>query len=108
MESISFYIKDVINYISSRWQTTKSKKSNETKSNAIPIKKISEQSTRKESAPTEIVEQNKLDERLRRNALEIKRDIEAEEKEIIDQESRWELPAFLRKKDKNENDQSRS
>ena len=86
----------------------KSKKSNETKSNAIPIKKISEQSTRRESAPTEIVEQNKLADRLRRNALEIKRDIEAEEKEIIDQESRWELPAFLRKKDKNENDQSRS
>ena len=36
--------------------------------------------------------------RVRKNALQIKKEIEAEEKEILDKEKFWEPPAFLRKK----------
>lgn len=36
--------------------------------------------------------------RVRRNALELKKDIETEEKELIAEENKWETPAFLRKK----------
>jgi cell division protein FtsZ len=36
--------------------------------------------------------------RVRKNALQIKKEMEAEEKEILDKEKFWETPAFLRKK----------
>ncbi len=36
--------------------------------------------------------------KVRKNALQIKKEIEAEEKEILDKEKFWETPAFLRKK----------
>jgi len=36
--------------------------------------------------------------RVRKNALQIKKEMEAEEKEILDKEKFWEAPAFLRKK----------
>ena len=42
--------------------------------------------------------ENKIEVKVRRNALEIKKDIEAEEKELIAEENKWETPAFLRKK----------
>ena len=38
--------------------------------------------------------------KIRRNALEVKKDIEAAEKELIAEENKWETPTFLRKKKK--------
>jgi len=46
---------------------------------------------------------SKIEVKIRRNALEIKKDIEAEEKEIIAEEKKWETPAFLRRKLENKN-----
>ena len=42
--------------------------------------------------------ENKIEVKVRRNALEVKKDIEAVEKELIAEENKWELPAFLRRK----------
>jgi len=49
----------------------------------------------------------KIEVKIRRNALEIKKDIEEAEKEIIAEEKKWEPPAFLRRKlIKQDNEQS--
>jgi len=42
--------------------------------------------------------QKEMDSKVRKNALQIKKEIEEEEKEMLEQEKRWETPAFLRKK----------
>src|SRR3989344_265980 len=47
-------------------------------------------------------EQERIAIKVRRNALEVKKKIEEEEKEIISQENRWEMPAFLRRKNGNQ------
>jgi len=35
---------------------------------------------------------------IRRNALQVKKDIEIEEKQMLEKEKEWDLPPFLRKK----------
>lgn len=48
-------------------------------------------------------EQEKVEVKVRRSGLEIQKDIQEEEKEIISQENKWELPAFLRRKNNDQN-----
>ena len=42
-------------------------------------------------------QQEKVDIKIRRNALEVKKAIEEVEKEIMENEDKWETPAFLRR-----------
>ncbi|PJB98500.1 MAG: hypothetical protein CO078_01860 [Candidatus Nealsonbacteria bacterium CG_4_9_14_0_8_um_filter_36_17] len=49
-----------------------------------------------ETSKTDIIKP--VDEKIRKNALQIKREIEEAEKEILEKEKFWETPAFLRKK----------
>jgi hypothetical protein len=39
----------------------------------------------------------------RKNALQVKKEIEMEERAMLEQEKAWEVPAFLRKQKKNQN-----
>lgn len=58
-----------------------------------------------EKTPSEVLTPEKIEVTVRRNALEVKKDIEAEEKELIAEEKKWETPAFLRRKlEKKENE----
>ena len=41
--------------------------------------------------------EKEMSSKVRKNALQIKKEIEEEEKEMLEQEKRWEMPAFLRK-----------
>jgi len=38
---------------------------------------------------------------LRKNAIQVKKDMEQEEKEMLEREKMWDIPAFLRKREKN-------
>ena len=40
--------------------------------------------------------------RVRRNGLQLKKTLEEEEKELLKEEKMWEMPAFLRRKKKND------
>ncbi len=62
----------------------------------VKIKNISPKSAPSESEPS--VEEKKEKQRVRKNALQIKRDKEKEEAEIISKEELWEKPTFLRRK----------
>lgn len=46
---------------------------------------------------------NKIDIKIRRNALEAKKAVEEAEKEIMEDEDKWETPAFLRRSSLNDN-----
>jgi hypothetical protein len=37
---------------------------------------------------------------LRKNAIQVKKEVEREEKEMLEKEKAWEIPAFLRKRKK--------
>ncbi|MDI6591642.1 MAG: cell division protein FtsZ [Patescibacteria group bacterium] len=43
-----------------------------------------------------------LQEKIRKNALQIKREIEEEEKELLKEEEKWDIPAFLRRNNKDD------
>ncbi|HNY97830.1 MAG TPA: cell division protein FtsZ [Candidatus Pacearchaeota archaeon] len=49
---------------------------------------------------TDRTEEKDLKEVVRRNAVELKKEEEKAEKEILDEEQKWDIPAFLRIKDK--------
>ena len=49
-------------------------------------------------APSTRIGKGKKDTKIRRNAIQVKKDIEEEEAEIISREKIWETPTFLRKK----------
>lgn len=47
----------------------------------------------------EIKNEEKIEEKIRRNAVQIRKEIEQAEREILEREKIWEVPAFLRKKE---------
>ena len=57
-----------------------------------PAKEIDDTIKMEDVATAEPTEVN-----LRKNAIEVKKEIEREEKEMLDKEKAWEIPAFLRK-----------
>lgn len=67
------------------------------KSKKIMIKVIPSLSELKKENKLSGIDQNP-EEKTRRNALEIKKEIDAKEKEILEKEAKWDFPAFLRKK----------
>lgn len=61
-------------------------------------KKKTQKKKKKEKQKRKIKVKEKKEVKVRRNALQVKKDIEREEAEIISKEKIWETPTFLRKK----------
>lgn len=88
--------------LSNKKKTIKEKESNK----ILESKKLSKNndkkeekilSVKKEKKENSIDSDAKIDVKVRRNALQVKKVIEEAEKEILDDENRWETPTFLRK-----------
>ena len=60
-----------------------------------PKEKISPQTQEQKPEVNSVINQ----EQVRKNGLQIKRETEELEKELIEKEKSWEAPAFLKKKD---------
>ncbi len=69
---------------------------------STPIEPFQKKERVEEKSFSQLPIQNKIEVKVRRNALEVKKDIEAAERELITEENKWETPAFLRKKNNKE------
>jgi cell division protein FtsZ len=69
-----------------------SSKENEEKNNEL-------KNNKEESFKENISEEKKIEIKMRRNALDLRKQIEEEEKEILEKEREWEIPPFLKREE---------
>lgn len=68
----------------------------------VRAKKKAKKSPKEEKKKIEPLNEKRIDIKIRRNALEVKKVAEEAEKEIIENEDKWDTPAFIRRNSSNE------